>query len=232
MAPQTTAAQAHGGMRPLEVASPAGGSGEGDLEEGKLASGDKERRQPLAWWFRLCCFCYSMVGLEMVWRMRAMACHCPTYPWHVEAWLLLLQGLLSFLHDAYFAGRSRAAKAADRSCATFLTLCQPLKFSFCHMDVMQLCLLLAFWVLGLTCYLAGSRAFAAGRWRRYQVFHSLWHVLLPMGGFLWIEYTRGALALWPVQAAGGLPGRGVPLTGLLAGPGQGCTGLEALSRQA
>lgn len=221
----------HETMRPLEVWSP--GDKAEDLEEGKPAPlGDKERRQPLAWWFRLCCFCYSAVGFEMAWRLQAMSCHCPAYPWHVEAYLLLLQGLLSFLHDAYFAGRSPAAKAADRSCATFLTLCQPLKFSFCHMDVMQLCLLVAFWILGLICYLAGGRAFAAGKWQKYQVFHSLWHIMLPLGGFLWIEYTRGAWAPWSTPASGGLHATGVPLTGLLGGPGHDCAELQRLSGQA
>mmetsp|Transcript_98020 Transcript_98020/g.227314 ORF Transcript_98020/g.227314 Transcript_98020/m.227314 type:complete len:186 (-) Transcript_98020:28-585(-) len=176
-------------MHPLELQSQGD---ELDPEAGfEEKAADKARRQPLAWWFRVCCFCYTAVGLEMAWRLRAVVGHCPSYPWPVEAWLLLLQGFLSFMHDAYFAGRSPKAKAADRCCATFLTLCQPLKFSFCHMDAAQLGLLVASWSLGLLCYLAGGHAFAAGKWRKYQVLHTMWHIALPLGGVLWIEYTRG-----------------------------------------
>merc|ERR1712217_835507 len=109
-------------------------------------------------------------------------------------------GLLSFMHDAYFAGRSPVAKCADRCCATFLTLCQPIKFAFCVMNSMQLAILLTFWTLGLLCFLTGSKAFTAGKVMRYQVFHTLWHIALPLGGFLWIEYTRAAL-LWPRRPA-------------------------------
>ncbi|CAE7794113.1 DNAH1, partial [Symbiodinium necroappetens] len=84
---------------------------------------EKDRGPALAWWFRACCFCYSAVGIDMAWRLGYVACHCATYPWQLEACLLLLQGCLSFMHDAYFAGRSPAAKFADRCCATFLTMC-------------------------------------------------------------------------------------------------------------
>jgi len=210
-----------GKMRPLE------GAGAGDEENqqesprqccDKCDKCDKDRGPPLAWWFGVCCFCYSAVGLDMAYRLPAVECSCPAYPWEAEAFLLLMQGLLSFLHDAHFAGRSRAAKAADRSCATFLTLCQPLKFSFCRMDSVQLALLLAFWALGLLCFRAGGQAFAAKRWRRYQVFHTLWHIALPMGGFLWIEYTRGALLPWkPAPAVDKFKAGGMPVAGLLWG---------------
>ncbi|CAE7440118.1 DNAH6 [Symbiodinium sp. CCMP2592] len=156
---------------------------------------EKDRGPALAWWFRACCFCYSAVGIDMAWRLGYVACHCAAYPWQLEACLLLLQGCLSFMHDAYFAGRSPAAKFADRCCATFLTMCQPLKLAFCSMDAVQLSLLCCSWTLGLLCFKAGARAFVAGNGRRYQFFHTLWHILLPLGGYLWIEYTRLSVLL-------------------------------------
>ncbi|CAJ1350985.1 unnamed protein product [Effrenium voratum] len=156
---------------------------------------EKDRGPTLAWWFRACCFCYSAVGADMAWRIGYVTCHCAAYPWQLEASLLLLQGCLSFMHDAYFAGRSPAAKMADRCCASFLTLCQPLKLAFCSMDAVQLCVLCCSWTLGLLCFKAGARAFAAGNGRRYQIFHTLWHILLPLGGYLWIEYTRLSVLL-------------------------------------
>ncbi|CAE8581174.1 unnamed protein product, partial [Polarella glacialis] len=160
------------------------------LSGGEKSSAEKDRGPVLTWWFRACCFCYTAVGYDMALRLTAVTCHCPAYPWPLEAYLLLLQGFLSFMHDAYFAGRSPAAKLADRCCASFLTMCQPLKFAFCSMDAVQLALLLVFWTLGILCFQAGGRAFAAGQGRRYQVFHTLWHIFLPLGGFMWIEYTR------------------------------------------
>jgi len=160
------------------------------LQKGARCPDDKDRGTPLLWWFRACCFCYSVVGADMAWRLGYMDCSCSAYPWAVEAWLLLIQGCLSFMHDAYFAGRSPTAKLADRCCASFLTLCQPLKLAFCNMDAIQLSLLACFWTLGLLCFKASSRAFASGDGRRYQIFHTLWHILLPLGGYLWIEYTR------------------------------------------
>lgn len=156
---------------------------------------EKDRGPALTWWFRACCFCFSAVGIDMAWRLGYVACHCALYPWQLEACLLLLQGCLSFMHDAYFAGRSPAAKMADRCCASFLTLCQPLKLAFCSMDAVQLCLLCCSWTLGLLCFKAGAKAFAAGTGRRYQLFHTLWHILLPLGGYLWIEYTRFSILL-------------------------------------
>mmetsp|Transcript_51023 Transcript_51023/g.95524 ORF Transcript_51023/g.95524 Transcript_51023/m.95524 type:complete len:242 (+) Transcript_51023:37-762(+) len=156
---------------------------------------EKDRGPALAWWFRACCFCYSAVGIDMALRLGYVSCHCAAYPWQLEACLLLLQGCLSFMHDAYFAGRSPAAELADRSCASFLTLCQPLKLACCSMDAVQLTLLCCSWSLGLLCWKAGARAFAAGNGRRYQFFHTLWHVLLPLGGCLWIEYTRLSVLL-------------------------------------
>eukprot|EP00933_Yihiella_yeosuensis_P041187 TRINITY_DN35608_c0_g1_i2.p1 TRINITY_DN35608_c0_g1~~TRINITY_DN35608_c0_g1_i2.p1 ORF type:complete len:139 (+),score=17.62 TRINITY_DN35608_c0_g1_i2:358-774(+) len=79
---------------------------------------------------------------------------------------------------------------ADRCCASFLTMCQPLKFAFCSMDSVQLSLLMFFWLLGMFCFQKGMRAFKAGDSRQYQICHTLWHVFLPLGGYLWIEYTR------------------------------------------
>jgi hypothetical protein len=149
------------------------------------------------------CFSYSAVGLNMALRMGAVSCSCPQYPWRIEAALLLLQGVLSFLHDAYFAGSSPVAKMADRTSASFLTACQPLKFAFCQMDEVQLGLLLVFWGVGLTCFRLASRSFAAGNPRGYHILHTLWHIALPLGGYLWIEYTRGALPLpWAMEFAG------------------------------
>lgn len=181
----------------LECDEPSYAEDEEDPKPAKQKSPaeDKDRGSTLTWWFRACCFCYSLVGLDMAWRLPAVTCYCPAYPWHVEAFLLMLQGCLSFMHDAYFAGRSPVAKAADRCCATFLTLCQPIKLAFCQMDGVQLALLMCFWTLGLLCFTAGGRAFAAGDGRRYQVFHTLWHIALPLGGFLWIEYSRTLVTL-------------------------------------
>mmetsp|Transcript_139682 Transcript_139682/g.348316 ORF Transcript_139682/g.348316 Transcript_139682/m.348316 type:complete len:216 (+) Transcript_139682:108-755(+) len=173
---------------------------------------EKTHGSSLTWWFRACCFCYSLVGIEMAWRLQAVECNCPSYMWRVEACLLLMQGCLSFLHDAYFAGRSPAAKAADRSCATFLTFCQPVKLAFCHMDFAQWGLLACSWTLGLLCFCAGARAFAAGKGLRYQVFHTLWHITLPLGGYLWIEYTRASVYAWPSQS-GSSSLRGAPALG-------------------
>mmetsp|Transcript_31236 Transcript_31236/g.90214 ORF Transcript_31236/g.90214 Transcript_31236/m.90214 type:complete len:245 (-) Transcript_31236:52-786(-) len=151
---------------------------------------DRIHGPPLAWWFKMCCFLYSVVGVEMAFRLADLVCICPAYPWHLEAFLLILQGCLSFLHDAHFQGRSTMAKTLDRTCASFLTMCQPIKFAFCHMDSGQLLLLALSWTIGLLCFCASARAFAAGKGLRYQVFHTCWHIALPLGGFLWIEYTR------------------------------------------
>merc|ERR1712228_1014769 len=60
-------------------------------------------------------------------------------------------------------------------------------------------LLLGFWTLGLCFFRAAARAFASGNPRSYHMLHTLWHIALPLGGFLWIEYTRGALS-WPWPA--------------------------------
>jgi len=169
-------------------------AGDEENQKAPLDPETKDRDAALPWWFRVLCFTYSAVGLNMVLRVQAMSCNCPQYPWRVEAALLLLQGLLSFLHDGYFAGSSPAAKLADRTSATFLTCCQPLKFTFCRMDAVQLGLLFVSWSLGLLFFRAAGRAYASGDPRRYQLLHSLWHVALPLGGFLWIEYTRGALS--------------------------------------
>eukprot|EP00929_Paragymnodinium_shiwhaense_P119577 TRINITY_DN91481_c0_g1_i1.p1 TRINITY_DN91481_c0_g1~~TRINITY_DN91481_c0_g1_i1.p1 ORF type:complete len:313 (+),score=46.38 TRINITY_DN91481_c0_g1_i1:72-1010(+) len=144
----------------------------------------------LTWWFRLCCFNYSLVGLEMLGNEAQISCVFPGYAWHVESKLLLLQGLLSYLHDSHFQGRSPYAKAADRTCATSLTLCQPLKMAFCAMDGWQILILLWSYSLGLFCLSRSYKTAAAGRMFAYQVWHTLWHILLPLGGFLWIEYTR------------------------------------------
>jgi len=171
----------------------------GDEEDPKAfiddGSDEKDRGSALTWWFRACCFCYSAVGMDMAWRLGYVNCHCASYPWRVEASLLLLQGCLSFMHDAYFAGRSPLAKAADRCCASFLTLCQPLKLTFCSMDAVQLCLLSCSWTLGLLCFKLGGRHFAAGNARYYQIYHTLWHIMLPLGGLVWIEYTRLSVLL-------------------------------------
>jgi hypothetical protein len=168
-------------------------------QQAPLDTESKDHGTALPWWFRALCFAYSVVGLNMVLRVQAMSCSCPQYPWRVEAVLLLLQGLLSFLHDGYFEGSSLAAKIADRTSATFLTCCQPLKFTFCRMDEMQLGLLFVSWSLGLMFFRAASRAYASGDPRSYHLLHSLWHVALPLGGFLWIEYTRGAFS-WRLPA--------------------------------
>jgi len=59
-----------------------------------------------------------------------------------------------------------------------------------HHDVMQLWLLVAFWTIGLMCFFAAKRAFGKRKIQSYQVFHSMWHVALPLGGCMWIEYTH------------------------------------------
>lgn len=148
------------------------------------------RDRSLAWWFRAGCFCFTAVGMDMAWHLDVVKCNCSSYPWRIEAVLLVLQGFLSYLHDAHFQGRSRVAQISDRTCATFLASCQPLKFAFCTMDFTQASLLIVFFTLGLLCFRIGCRANVAGDSSRYQVFHSLWHLLLPLGGILWIEYTQ------------------------------------------
>lgn len=176
-------------LQPLEISGGAAPTTAGDIEEHRPAT-EKTHERAIAWWFKACCFCYTAVGVHMALSLGMLACHCASYPWHLEALLLVSQGALSFLHDAYFVGLSPQAKVADRSCASFLTICQPLKFAFCSMDWLQLLVLLAFWSLGLGCFLIAKREHEGGRWRSYQVWHSLWHIALPLGGCIWIEYTR------------------------------------------
>merc|ERR1711879_462654 len=105
-------------MHSLEMCDPGDEENQKDFSD--LKSEKRHGGPMLTWWFRACCFCYSVVGIEMAFRIGEVTCNCPAYPWHVEASLLMLQGLLSFLHDAHFAGRSSTAKYADRSCACFL----------------------------------------------------------------------------------------------------------------
>mmetsp|Transcript_109216 Transcript_109216/g.308962 ORF Transcript_109216/g.308962 Transcript_109216/m.308962 type:complete len:202 (-) Transcript_109216:428-1033(-) len=145
------------------------------------------------WWFQAGCFTYSLVGFHVALCVNEIACGVPGYPWRVEASLLLVQGCLSFLHDSHFEGRSPLAMALDRSCATLLTCCQPLKFLVYSMDAVQAGLLAGFLALGLLGYFAGKWAHAAARVESYQAFHTLWHVALPLGGYLWVEYTTGHL---------------------------------------
>lgn len=196
-------------MRSLEMCDPEACSTTCDECEGIIEdpeslqplSDEKNHSMQLAWWFHLCCFNYSFVGLEMAFRLENVGCAYPTYPWRVEAFLLLMQGFLSYTHDAHFAGRNKFAKWADRCCATFLTCCQPLKFAFCKMDLIQLVLLIAFWALGLYCFALGGKATKVGNRFRYQVFHTLWHIALPLGGYLWIEYTCYMLRAWQTQGS-------------------------------
>jgi len=182
-------------MQSLEVCCSGDACCPGDEESqpelhSSFAIDVKGHAPTLTWWFRMLCFCYSAVGAWMAWRLEFVSCHCNSYPWRAELVLLILQGCFSYLHDAHFQGRSPWAKTVDRSCATLLTMCQPLKFSFCPMDQPQVAILMAFWFCGLLFFWASTRAFASGSFKLYQTFHSLWHVALPLGGFLWIEYTR------------------------------------------
>jgi len=176
-------------MQSLDVCCPTDEESQPELHI-TLGVDVKGHAPALAWWFRLFCFCYSAVGAWIAWRFEFVSCSCSSYPWRVELVLLMLQGCFSYLHDAHFQGRSPWAKTVDRTCATLLTLCQPLKFSFCPMDQLQVGILMSFWTCGLLFFWAASRAHASGSFRSYQAFHSLWHVALPLGGFLWIEYTR------------------------------------------
>merc|ERR1712086_480935 len=122
-------------VRPQRAMQPLETTGPGDLEE--QLPHEKAHPSALPWWFRAGCFCFTAVGADMAWHLDTVTCSCAAYPWRLEAWLLIIQGLLSYLHDAHFQGRSWWARIADRSCATFLTFCQPLKFAFCRMDSTQ-----------------------------------------------------------------------------------------------
>mmetsp|Transcript_23722 Transcript_23722/g.55308 ORF Transcript_23722/g.55308 Transcript_23722/m.55308 type:complete len:199 (+) Transcript_23722:45-641(+) len=163
------------------------------IEQEVHLKGNHPDRIVLPWWFRVGCFCYSCVGFLMFYRLAAVTCDCALYPWQVEAALLVLQGCLSYMHDAHFQGTSRFFKHADRTCATFLAMCQPGKFCFCSMDVVQAAILVVAWSMGLACYAMGRRAHNQGKARHYHAWHSLWHLLLPLGGGLWIEYTATEL---------------------------------------
>mmetsp|Transcript_62566 Transcript_62566/g.116355 ORF Transcript_62566/g.116355 Transcript_62566/m.116355 type:complete len:195 (-) Transcript_62566:287-871(-) len=156
-------------------------------EAGTKTKGHAE--QYLPWWFRAGCFCYSLVGFLMMYRLAEVRCDCALYPWKVESFLLVLQGCLSYMHDAHFQGSSAFFKYADRTCATFLACCQPGKFCFCSMDAVQTSILLLAWGTGLACYGMGRRAHGLGRAKHYHAWHSLWHLMLPLGGALWMEYT-------------------------------------------
>mmetsp|Transcript_91687 Transcript_91687/g.259553 ORF Transcript_91687/g.259553 Transcript_91687/m.259553 type:complete len:206 (+) Transcript_91687:170-787(+) len=183
------AATGHGGSagRPDEEGQE---EGLGWVEVGKY---HRPPPLPAPWWFQACCFTYTLIGFHLALHIGAMRCSVPAYPWRVEASLLVVQGGLAFLSDAHFEGRSRLAFVLDKSCATFLTCCQPLKFLFYSMDSVQIGLLLASLCLGLACYSLGKLSYAAAHMLRYQVFHTLWHVALPLGGYLWVEYTIGEL---------------------------------------
>lgn len=76
------------------------------------------------------------------------------------------------------------------------------------MDGLQLLVLAAFWSLGLGCFLVAKREHDRGRWLNYQVWHSLWHIALPLGGCIWIEYTR-SIASDELACGGDFLGSGI-----------------------
>eukprot|EP00971_Amphidinium_carterae_P103058 2040000-Amphidinium_carterae.1 len=57
------------------------------------------------------------------------------------------------------------------------------------MDAVQTSILLLAWGTGLACYAMGQQAHRSGRARHYHAWHSLWHLMLPLGGAVWMEYT-------------------------------------------
>ena len=67
----------------------------------------------------------------------------------------------------------------------------------------QVVILLLAWSSGLLSFKLGQHAHAAGNSHRYHLFHTLWHIALPLGGLLWIEYTR-TLSLQATSGDGAL----------------------------
>jgi len=139
------------------------------------------------WWFVASCFTYSCVGILMLVRCEELVAVCPYHFWHVEAALLLQQGVLAFLNDAYFFGVSRRVQWADRVSASFLSMCQPFKFISCSMDFAQSSVLSVSFLCGVLAFAKAQQGLKEGSLHKFLFWHTCWHWAFPIGGALWIE---------------------------------------------
>ena len=67
------------------------------------------------------CFLYSISGICMLYNRASLSEKwCTVWPWQVEGWCFIVQGILSYMSDVYTLGRNSYWHCADRCFATLL----------------------------------------------------------------------------------------------------------------
>eukprot|EP00746_Dinoflagellata_sp_MGD_P009905 gnl/MRDRNA2_/MRDRNA2_120296_c0_seq1.p1 gnl/MRDRNA2_/MRDRNA2_120296_c0~~gnl/MRDRNA2_/MRDRNA2_120296_c0_seq1.p1 ORF type:complete len:214 (-),score=6.07 gnl/MRDRNA2_/MRDRNA2_120296_c0_seq1:89-730(-) len=150
-------------------------------------------RKPVlsTWYYGPCCFAYSVFGIFVGVFSDELERRYPIpWPWKVQAMLLILQGLASFLADFVSLSRSSWWHLIDLLMATTLTSSFACIFMLFDMDAPQR-------IFGVTGLLTGMGLFYLSRSARkknwgplsYARFHTAWHLCYPSTGIIWLQYT-------------------------------------------
>ena len=150
-------------------------------------------RPALPWWYKLSSCAYTLLGLQLLLCHQVeLASHGAWFPWWLVSCQLVLQGVLSFMADVVSFGTSSRWKVADALGAgsTFFTCATLVPFTWSGDLNFSGAMLRGFSVtMAVAAYCKHRSSIALREGRRdaartpgsFVLWHTLWHLTLPMG---------------------------------------------------
>ena len=150
-------------------------------------------RPALPWWYKLSSCAYTLLGLQLLLCHQIdLASHGPWFPWWLISCQLVLQGVLSFMADVVSFGTSSRWKVADALGAgsTFFTCATLVPFTWSGDLNFSGAMLRGFSVtMAVAAYCKHRSSIALREGRRdatrapgsFVLWHTLWHLTLPVG---------------------------------------------------
>jgi len=137
--------------------------------------------------YRISSFTFSLCGIFML--TTGARCH-NSWAATIFGWCLIFQGPISYLNDQHYLGYPTIWRPIDRCYATAMTIVAILYGAWFANVSDGACLPrwdhhAILWpgiVIGITFYWYSAKAAASKNLHRFQIFHILWHLSLPMAG--------------------------------------------------
>jgi len=139
--------------------------------------------------YKFSSFFYAASAIHEIYVNQTIGLYSKFAPF--EAPLLLIQAMLSYLSDTVFAGESSVFHLLDRICATALTSWFLSKAFYLEFDTVEIMICSSAFSMAFVCFYLCRLTLQKEKFKGFVVCKILWHLLLPLGGSVWLAYRMG-----------------------------------------
>lgn len=144
------------------------------------------KRSPLLYGpYGLSSFTYTILGIYLIAAIPFNNMTVLGTPPIVDGSILIIQGIVSYGCDVYTFGFSSIFKIFDRCSALIQGLWWTLKLTYVPMTWFEYIIFIGSGIIGVVCKFRGEIAMRKLQWIPFLVWHSLWHLIVPLGLFVW-----------------------------------------------